>query len=145
MTLCYWTKLGSVHLHPVKPVCWHGVVVKASTVFISEPSKEYGQLMLKGPKLPEGFQGRDFKGQMRKRSRSAWPAHGAGGVVTTFWFQLVWGFHACGQPLVNFFHLVRVSLCKIAQDIIYSPWGRTKDPWLCLMAKVSLFCLAWLF
>ena len=33
----------------------------------------------------------------------------------------------------------------VAQNIIYSPWGGTKGPWLCLMARVLLFCLAWLF
>lgn len=27
----------------------------------------------------------------------------------TFWFQLVWGLHVCGQYLVNFFYLVEVS------------------------------------
>ena len=33
----------------------------------------------------------------------------------------------------------------MSQNIIYSPWGRTKGPWLGLMAKLLLFCLAWLF
>ena len=45
-----------------------------------------------------------------------------------------WGF----QNLQN-------SLKDMAQNIIYSPWGRTKGPWLCLLAKVLLFCLAWQF
>ena len=29
---------------------------------------------------------------------------------STFWFQLVWVLHACGQRTFNFAHLVRVSL-----------------------------------
>ena len=33
----------------------------------------------------------------------------------------------------------------MAQNIIYSLWGGTKCSLLCLMAKVLLFCLAWLF
>ena len=33
----------------------------------------------------------------------------------------------------------------LAQNIIHTPWGGTKSPWLCSMAKVLLFCLAWLF
>ena len=31
------------------------------------PSKENGQLMLKRPKVPDGFQGRVFKGKVRER------------------------------------------------------------------------------
>ena len=33
----------------------------------------------------------------------------------------------------------------MAQNIIWSPWGGTKDPWLCLMAKLLLFGPVWLF
>jgi len=31
------------------------------------------------------------------------------------------------------------------QNIIYSPWERTKGPWLCLMTILLLFSLLWLF
>ena len=34
---------------------------------------------------------------------------------------------------------------NVIQDVISSLQGGTKDPWLCLMAKLSLFCLARLF
>ena len=69
---------------------------------------------------------------------------------STFWFQPIWCLCACGQHTVNFFHLVGVSVsAKIAQRTwlryYYIPWGGTKCPWFCLMAKVLLFCLAWLF
>ena len=33
----------------------------------------------------------------------------------------------------------------MAQNIIYSPWERTKGPWLCLMTTLLLFSLLWLF
>ena len=32
----------------------------------------------------------------------------------------------------------------MAQNIIYSPWERTKGPWLCLMPTLLLFNLLWL-
>ena len=34
---------------------------------------------------------------------------------------------------------------KDMASINCNPWGKTKGPWLCLMAKVLLFCLACLF
>ena len=43
------------------------------------------------------------------------------------------------------FHYLKTSSEDVTQNIIYSPWDGTKDPWLCLMAKLLLFCLAWLF
>ena len=34
----------------------------------------------------------------------------------------------------------------MAQNIIYSPWGKkTQGPWLCLMTTLLLFSLLWLF
>ena len=33
----------------------------------------------------------------------------------------------------------------MAQNVLYRPWGGTKDPWLCLMTKLLLFCPVWLF
>ena len=45
-----------------------------------------------------------------------------------------WGFSIC-----------KISSKDVAQAIVYSPWERTKGLWLCLMAKVLLFCLVWLF
>ena len=34
---------------------------------------------------------------------------------------------------------------NVTQNIIFSPWGGTKDPWLCLVVKIFLFCHVWLF
>ena len=46
---------------------------------------------------------------------------------STFWFQPVWGLHACGQHTVNFSHLVGVSVSvKKPKDIVMCiPWGGT--------------------
>ena len=43
------------------------------------------------------------------------------------------------------FQYLQNSSKAVAQNIINSTWGRTKGPWLCLMAKVLILCLAWLF
>ena len=66
---------------------------------------------------------------------------------STFWFQPVWGLHACGQHAVNFFHLVGMlasakQLKDVTQDNISSPWGGTKSAWPCFMVKLLLFCLS---
>ena len=41
------------------------------------------------------------------------------------------------------FQYLQTSTKDLAQNIIYSPWEGTKDPWLCLMTEL-LFCLVWL-
>ena len=46
--------------------------------------------------------------------------------------------------VVNFFHLVGDlpdSSQDVAQNIIYSPWGGSKGPWLCLMTKLDYLVL----
>ena len=65
---------------------------------------------------------------------------------STFWVQPIWGLCAGGQHAVNFY-LVGVLISPkqfkdMTQDIIYSPWGGTKGPWLCFMDKLLRFCLA---
>ena len=57
--------LGPPACHASKPISWHQVVVKESTAFIAGTSKVDGQLMLKRPKLPVGFKGRVFKGNIK--------------------------------------------------------------------------------
>ena len=51
----------------VKPIYRHQVVVKEMQHLLQVPSKESRQLMLKRPKLPDGFQGRGLKGKVRER------------------------------------------------------------------------------
>ena len=61
---CYQTELRPARLSAAKPINRQWVVVKERTAFILQaPSKENGQLALKRPKLPDGFQGRGFQGQ----------------------------------------------------------------------------------
>ena len=82
------------------------------SVYHRAPSKENGQLLLKRPKLPYGFQGRGFKSNVREGS--------AGYMISpctvlrlasikvkfqassTFWFQLV------SVIMVSSFHLAVV-------------------------------------
>ena len=42
------------------------------------------------------------------------------------------------------FRSLQNSSKDLAQNIISSLWGGTKGPWLCLRAKLSIFCPAWL-
>ena len=44
-----------------------------------------------------------------------------------------------GHHVVNFFHVVGISVCiqDMDQNDIYWPWGGTKGPWLCLMITAS--------
>ena len=42
------------------------------------------------------------------------------------------------------FQYLQNSSKSVAQNSTYCPWGGTKGPCLCLMAKLVLFCLAWL-
>ena len=60
------------------------------------------------------------------------------------------GLYACERRTVNFFQLVEVSVLQNsskeeALDFTCSLRGETKGPWLCLMAKLLLLCLAWVF
>lgn len=63
---CYWAKLGSTHPHG-KTNLLTSVVVRKVQHYCRTPSRENGWLMLKRPKLPKGFQGRDFKGKLKER------------------------------------------------------------------------------
>ena len=92
---CYQTKLGSAHLMSSKANLLQQIVVKESTVFFAGPSKEDGKLMFQRPKLPVGFQGRVFKGEVRERATgcliSSWTFFWlVGGEVTGWYF---WSQH----------------------------------------------------
>ena len=61
----------------------------------------------------------------------------------------MWCLHAHSHHAVNLLHLVGLvvsaeQLKYMVQDIIYSPWEGTTVLWLCFMAKLLLFYLAWL-
>ena len=168
-TNCYWTKLESASPSSVKQIYWHHVVMKESTAFIARRPKRdqarTGSSCSKDPNsgmaFREGFLktawGRGWQGVWSAHAQFLWPL--VGGEVTRLYFSSQhhqpsgssWsgGLHAGGQHTVNFFCLLGVlvsakQLKDMAQDIICSPWGEIKDPWLCFMAKLLLFCLAWL-
>ena len=53
--------------------------------------------------------------------------------ISTFWFQPVWGLHACGQHEVTILHLVGVlvsteQLKDMHEIVIYPPSGGTSSP-----------------
>ena len=53
--------------HTVNPIYWHQLWWAKCSINCRTPSRENGWLMLKRPKLPKGFQGRDFKGKLKER------------------------------------------------------------------------------
>ena len=72
-------------------------------------------------------------------------------------WQLMSSWQQSGHHVVNFFHLLGISISirywkihKTAQkeriqSITYSFWRGIKSPWLCLMTKLLIFGLIWLF
>ena len=69
------------------------------------------------------------------------------GQFSALWQLMSW--IQSGQHVVHFFHLVGSSVSTALLTgygyFVYSPWGGTKRPWLCLMTKLLLFGLVWLF
>lgn len=104
---CYRTKFESTLLCAVKPnlLLPHCGDSKYS-IYCRASSKKNGQLMLKRPKFPEGFQERVVKGSVRRgfracdqlvcNSQVGWH-QGEILVSSIFWFQPVWSLCACGQ------------------------------------------------
>ena len=150
---------GLLAWHSAKPICCHRILVKENTVFIYRaPSKENGQLMLKGPKLPVGLHARVFKDNIKGKSH--WVCDWLMTILligwcwgdrvifqefqsSVFWLQPVWGLGACSQHVIHTFYLVEGSVLGSAkqpkdtgQDIIYSSWGGTK----CLVSDLWLNC-----
>lgn len=63
------------------------------------------------------------------------------GQFSALWQLMSW--IQSGQHVVHFFHLVGSSVSTALLTgygyFVYSPWGGTKRPWLCLMTKLLLF------
>ena len=125
------------------------------------PSKEFRQHALKWCELPQGFQERflntEWGTDVVECVTSSW---------TFFWYvgcEIIRSqYH---QPsgsnqsevyvlvgklqLTSFiwwgFQTLKHSPKDVAQNIIHRPWGGTKGPWLCQVAKLLLFYFAWLF
>ena len=63
---CYWTKLGSTCLlQQSQPTDAAGCGEGKGSFYCRAPGKESRQLILKRPKVPEGFQGNVFKDRVR--------------------------------------------------------------------------------
>ena len=162
LTYCYRTKLGSTCPHAVKPIYWHEVVVKEGAAFIAgHQARSPGKLVLKRPWTPNGFQGKVFKDRVREGScevydqlvdslLTGWWWGNRESTSSVFWSQGSDVFVLVGLIQLTFFtwwgfQYLQNSSKYVAQNIIYSPRGGTKGPWLCLMVKLLLFSLAWLF
>ena len=73
----YQLNLDPLAYLTAKPVYWHHIVVKQSTVFIGQaPSKENRQLMLKRPKLSMTFRQVFLKTLLGEGIIGEWSAHG---------------------------------------------------------------------
>ena len=158
---CNWTWLASDYPCLVKLIYWHGVVVKESAVYIvGRQARSPGSLYFRGLNSPKSCRERFLKTRWGKKLC---------GICDQQWtFLWLFGAEVIGsqhhQPLgpksrVNVFvgsiqltsstwwrfqYLQNISK-DMVQNIMYSHWGVSKDPWLCLMASILLFCLAWLF
>ena len=128
--------------------------------YCKAPSKEPRQLVVVRPKLRSDFQEKVLKNRIGERGCGVcdqlvdifligWWWGNLESTSSTFCFQLVWGLRACGHHTVNsstwwgFQYLLKGSK-DMAHNIIYSPWGGVRCPWLCSMAKLW-FCPASLF
>ena len=138
------------------------VVVKESEEFIAgHQARNPGKLVLKRPWTPNGFQGKVFKDRVREGScevydqlvdslLTGWWWGNRESTSSIFWPQGSDVFMLVGLIQLTFFtwwgfQYLQNSSKYVAQNIIYSPRGGTKGPWLCLMVKLLLFSLAWLF
>ena len=144
--ICYQTELGSIHLSAVKPIYWYWVMMKESAHYFGVPSTESRKWGLKKHKLPSGFQGKVF---------DSVGGRGFVGHVIRLWIffwlvdgKVIWSQHQLsGSNQSGVYMLVgsmgisvlQNSSKDMVQTTIYSLWGGTKDPWLCLMAKLLLF------
>ena len=125
------------------------------SIYCRAPSKESRQLEeLKRPELPDGFQGEVFKDRVREGSLgyviSVWTFFSlAGGEVTGNKHHQPPGSNSSGvYVLVGSRQLTSSAWSGVqylqnnskdrTQNIIYSPWGRTKVSWICLL-KLLLF------
>ena len=138
---CYQTKLGSACPRAVKPIYWHWVLVKESAAFTEgHQARRPGQLVLKRPKFPEGFQGKVFKDRVREGGLGVcdplmdilligWWWGNQESRSSNFGFQPVWGLRACEQQTVNRFHLAGVSV---------SCDRKTAWCWMCHQMKLDI-------
>ena len=161
----YQTTLGFCHLsHNKANLLTPGGGEGKCSVYCRALSRGNGQLWLKSPQLPDGFQEEFLKARWERGSQGAWSTgarfsdwlmvksqgHISRSSIISLLFPKAWGLCADGLCAVNCLILVGVlvsakQLEDLTQDIIYSPWGGTKGPWPFFMAKLLWFRLIWPF
>ena len=74
LSFCYWIRLGSAHLHAVKPVYWCRVVVKESAAFVAAAKQGEQAAHVQMLWTPWWLQGRGCRGedQLVHSSRIGW-------------------------------------------------------------------------
>ena len=150
--------LGPLACRAAKAICWHQFVGKESTAFICRaPCKENGQLMLKRPELPNGFQGRAFKATFGVKVRGGMNFFWLVGGEVIRWCSGDLNHQPSGSNqsgvhvlVVTILHLggVLVSaeqLRDMCQIITYIPGGGTRSlfyPWTIVSWLLFLhFCI----
>ena len=154
-----YSLFGSACPLAVNPIYWHQVVVKKRAAFIAgHQARSSGSWCLKGLHSPNVFR--------EKFLKTGWGTGVVGCVISSWtFFWLAGGEVISGVNIINLLVLISLLVGSIrvtsfnwwgfqylqnssknmAQTIIYSLWGVNKGPWHCLMAKLILFCFAWLF
>ena len=80
--------------HSIKLNYWHWVVLKQSAALIAGHQRSPSGWCLKGPNSLITFRGRSLKtGCLMGRRVTGCKKS----TSSTFWFQLIWGLHTCGQ------------------------------------------------
>ena len=164
-TFCFLTSKGVVKLKFVCPTHSEAKQTEMSEFgaekgLLQGPCKENRWLMLKRPELPNGFQGRSFYMQNWGGGRCCrvcnppligwWWGNRMvfqESQSSAFWFQPVWGPHACAQPKVILLHLGGgLSSCRRTQRYISNcyphPPRRNQDHHPALLFS---FCIPSLF
>lgn len=157
---CYPTEFGFTCLHAVNPIYWHWIVLKERAAFIASTKQGVQATRGQKPCSHKDFLGKVFQDRLREGVvgcviNSSTFFSPVGGEVTRSQHQKPGSnlsgvcLFACGQCMVDFFSTwwgfqslqSGSKNIDMSQNIIYSPWGGIKCSWLCLMAKLSLFCL----
>ena len=149
------TKLGSVCPCTTKPIYWDQIVGKESTLLIACTKQRVWAANAQKTGTHQWLSGKDFFKRWGRRLQVhnqltdvlliGWSRHlQPSGSNQSRVCVLVGSVQLTSSALWGFQYLQNSSK-DVGQNIIDSLWGGTKDPWLCLMAKLLLSCLVWMF
>ena len=141
---CYQTKLRPTHTCSKADLVTLGCDEGKSSVYCRRQARSLGQLMLKRPQLPEGFQGKAFKHRWRESvegyATSLWTyfwlagsevirnQHQPSGSSRSGVYLLVGSTQLPSSTWWGLQHLQNISKDR-TKNMIYSLWGGAKDPW----------------